>query len=53
MTDEAITTTRQIYSWLDNIAFLGGTIEFIIVFMKILFTMYNYKHANIEIYYDV
>ena len=53
MTDEAITTTRQIYSWLDNISFLGGTIDFIIIMMMILFAIYNYKHPNIEIFYDM
>ena len=53
LADEAITTTRNKYSWLDNCAFIGGNIDFILMIIGIFFSLYNYKIADIEDFYNL
>ena len=48
LVDETITTTRSKYSWLDNCAFIGGNIDFIVILVSFFFSFYNYKIADIQ-----
>ena len=51
--DETITTTRMKYSWLDNCAYIGGNIDFILILVGVFFSLYNYKIAVIQDYYNI
>lgn len=51
LTDEVITTTRNKYTWLDNCAFIGGNIDFILMIIGIFFSLYTYKISDFETYY--
>lgn len=51
LSDEVISFTRQKYTWLDNCAFIGGTIDFILILLYTLFYFYNYKIAEFNVYY--
>ena len=51
LTDEVVTTTRNKYTWLDNCAFIGGNIDFILMVIGIFFSLYTYKIADFETYY--
>lgn len=51
LTDEVVTTTRNKYTWLDNCAFIGGNIDFILMNIGIFFSLYTYKIADFETYY--
>ena len=52
LSDEVLTTTRQKYSWLDNFAFLGGNIDFILIALYLFFGIYNYNIAKFKLYYQ-
>ena len=43
LTDELMTTTRQRYTWLDNFAFIGGNVEFVLLSLGFFFYLYNYN----------
>ena len=51
--DETFTTTRTKYSWLDNCAFVGGNIDFVIIMVTGFFSLYNYKIAELHDYYHL
>ena len=67
LTNEMQTTTRQKYTWLDNFAFIGGNIDFmlmtvavffaigLLVVFGLLYVLYNSesKHSYIIIKYKV
>ena len=44
LTNEMHTTTRQKYTWLDNISFIGGIIEFMLIAVGAFFSVYNFKN---------
>ena len=48
--DEIQTTTRKKYTWLDNCAFIGGNIDFVLILIRLFFTFYNYKLADLQNY---
>ena len=51
LTNDMYTTNRQKYTWLDNFAFIGGNIDFILIGLGIAFSTYNYKIENYKLYY--
>ena len=52
LTDEVVTTTRQKYSWLDNCAFIGGNIDFVLLSLSIIFGFYNYQIGKVKVFYE-
>ena len=52
LTNEMITATRQKFTWLDNFAFIGGNIDFVLMGIGIFFSVYNYNVSNFKLYYQ-
>ena len=50
--NELLTLTRQKYTWLGNIAFLGGIIDFVIIGFGTLFWIYNYEIGSYNLCYQ-
>ena len=53
LTDEVLFTTRQKYSWLDNCAFIGGNIDFILLVVGTVFAIYNYDNGKMKVFYEI
>ena len=51
LANEMLTITRQNYTWLDNIAFPGGIIDFVIIGLGSLFWIYNYEIGKYKLCY--
>lgn len=51
LSNEYQTTTRQKYTWLDNFAFIGGNIDFVLMAIGVFFSIYNYKNSQISLFY--
>lgn len=52
LSNEVITTTRQSHTWLDNFAFIGGNVDFILMAVGALFSLYNYNISKFKLYYQ-
>ena len=52
LTNDLQTSTRQKYTWLDNFAFIGGNIDFILLGLGAFFSIYNYNVARTKLYYQ-
>ena len=52
LTNEMMTTTRQKYTWLDNFAFIGGNIDFVLMGVGLFFAIYNYNINKFKLYYQ-
>lgn len=51
LSNEQLTTTRQKYTWLDNFAFIGGNIDFVLIGVGIFFAVYNHNISKYKLYY--
>lgn len=49
---EMFTFSRQRYTWLDNIALIGGLVEFFLVSLTCFFWIYNYEIATYKLFYS-
>ena len=52
LANEMLTITRQKYTWLDNIAFLGGIIDFFVIGLGLMFWIYNYEIGSYKLCYQ-